>query len=210
MTSLLAIKLGRDLRAIWPRLAMMAVAIAVSLTVFSAVLYAWSTISRETERAYLSTDPASATILLDRGVDAERMKAIAAEARTRPRVLEATGRTQFTSEVRAGGREQDNELQVFVAAPDEPLRMARFEVRPGRWPPARDEILLGADSLELFAWRSATLLLSRRQAANPRGCASRALCTTRAWRPQSKSRSDVAISRRQRWPGLEPSRSSIS
>jgi putative ABC transport system permease protein len=150
MTSLLTVKLRRDLRATWPRLAMMAVAIAVSLTVFSAVLYAWSTISRETERAYLGTEPASATILLDRGVDAERMKAIAAEARARPGVLEAIGRAQFTTEVRAGGREQDNELQVFVAAPEDPLRIARFQVRPGRWPPAPDEILLGRDSLERF------------------------------------------------------------
>lgn len=150
MSSLLTVKLRRDLRATGPRLVMMVVAIAVSLTVFSAVLYAWSTISRESERAYLSTEPASATILLDRGVDAERMKAIAAEARTRPGVLEATGRTQVTTEVRVNGREQDNELQVFVATPDDPLRIARFQVRPGTWPPAPDEILLGRDSLELF------------------------------------------------------------
>jgi putative ABC transport system permease protein len=150
MSSMLTVKLRRDLRATWPRLAMMAVAIAVSLTVFSAVLYAWSTITRETERAYLSTEPASATILLDRGVDAERMRAIAVEARTRPGVLEATGRTQFTGAVQVNGREQDNELQVFVAAPDDPFRMARFQVRPGRWPAAPDEILLGRDSLELF------------------------------------------------------------
>jgi putative ABC transport system permease protein len=150
VTSLLTVKLRRDLRATWPRLALMAVAIAVSLTVFSAVLYAWSTISRETERAYLSTEPASATILLDRGVDAERMKAIAAEARTRPGVLEATGRSQLTTEVRVNGREQDNELQAFVATPDDPLRIARFQVWPGTWPPAPDEILLGRDSLELF------------------------------------------------------------
>jgi putative ABC transport system permease protein len=150
VSRLLTVKLRRDLRATWPRLVMMVVAIAVSLTVFSAVLYAWSTISRESERAYLSTEPASATILLDRGVDAERMKAIAAEARTRPGVLQATGRTQFTTEVRVNGREQDNELQVFVATPDDPLRIARFQVRPGTWPPAPDEILLGRDSLELF------------------------------------------------------------
>jgi putative ABC transport system permease protein len=150
MTSMLTVKLRRDLRATWPRLAMMAVAITVSLTVFSAVLHAWSAISRETERAYLSTQPASATILLDRGVEAQRMRAIAAEARTRAGVLEATGRTQFTTEVRVNRRGQDNELQAFVATPDDPLRIARFEVRQGSWPPAADEILLGRDSLELF------------------------------------------------------------
>jgi putative ABC transport system permease protein len=147
---MLAVKVRRDLRATWPRIVMMVVAIAVGLTVFSAVLYAWSTITRETEKAYLSTEPASATIRLTRGIDAERMTAIAVEARRRPGVIEATGRTQFTTEIRVNGRELDNRLQVFVAAPDDPLRMARFEVQPGSWPPAPGEILLGRDSLDLL------------------------------------------------------------
>jgi putative ABC transport system permease protein len=150
MSSMLAVKLRRDLRATWPRIVMMVVAIAVGLTVFSAVLYAWSTINRETENAYLSTEPASATILLNRGIGAQQMAAIAAEARGRPGVLKATGRTQFTTEIRVNGWELDNRLQVFVAAPDDPLRMARFEVRPGNWPPAPAEILLERDSLALL------------------------------------------------------------
>jgi putative ABC transport system permease protein len=33
---------------------------------------------------------------------------------------------------------------VFVAAPDDPMRMANFEVRQGTWPPAAGEILLGS------------------------------------------------------------------
>jgi putative ABC transport system permease protein len=147
---MLTVKLRRDLRATWTRLVMMVVAIAVGLTVFSAVLYAWSTINRETGKAYLSTEPASATILLTRGIDAGQMAAIATEARRRPGVIEASGRTQFTTEIRAGGRELDNQLQVFVAAPDDPLRIARFEVRPGNWPPAREQILLERDSLDLL------------------------------------------------------------
>jgi putative ABC transport system permease protein len=150
VSSMLIVKLRRDLRATWPRIVMMVVAIAVGLTVFSAVLYAWSTIDRETEKAYLSTEPASATILLNRGIDAEQMAAIAADARRRPGVIEATGRTQFTTEIRVDGRELDNQLQVFVAAPDDPLRIARFEVRPGSWPPAREQILLERDSLDLL------------------------------------------------------------
>jgi putative ABC transport system permease protein len=147
---MLTVKLRRDLRATWPRMVMMVVAIAVGLTVFSAVLYAWSTINRETEKAYLSTEPASATILLNRGIDAERMAAVAAAARRQPGIIEATGRTQLTTEIRFNGRELDNQLQVFVAAPDDPLRMARFEVEPGSWPPASGEILLERDSLALL------------------------------------------------------------
>jgi putative ABC transport system permease protein len=147
---MLTVKLRRDLRATWPRIVMMVVAIAVGLTLFGAVLYAWSTIDTETEKAYLSTEPASATILLDRGIDAERMAAIAADARARPRVIEASARTQFTTEVRVDGRERDNRLQVFAAAPDDPLRIARFEVKQGRWPPAPGEILLGRDTFALL------------------------------------------------------------
>jgi len=150
VTSLLRVKLRRDLRAAWGRIALMVVAIAVSLTVFSAVLYTWSTSSRETQRAYLGTQPASATIVLDRGVDVEQMAAIAADARTRPGVIEATGRTQFTSEIQAGGRRLENSLQVFVAPEDDPMSMANFEVEQGSWPPARGDILMDRATLSLL------------------------------------------------------------
>ena len=73
MSGLLAVKLRRDVRATWPRLVMMVVAIAVSLTVFGAILFGWSAIGRETERAYLGTEPASATIRFSPGLDAEQM-----------------------------------------------------------------------------------------------------------------------------------------
>jgi putative ABC transport system permease protein len=150
MTSLLAVKLRRDLHATWPRLAMMVVAIAASLTVFGGVMFAWSAIHRETEAAYLGTEPASATIRLSSGTDAEKMAALATEARARPGVLEATGRTEFTSEIEVHGRPADIPLQVFAAAPDDPLRMAKFHVQDGSWPPATGEIFLREDSFSLL------------------------------------------------------------
>ncbi len=150
MSSLLTVKLRRDLRATWSRYLLMVVAIAVSLTVFGGVLSAWAVMSRETSRAYLGTGPASATILLDQAIDAEQMAAVAAEARTRPGVIEATGRTQFTSGVGVNGAVRDIPLQVFVAAPDDTMRMARFEVQQGSWPPSAGEVFLGRDSLTLL------------------------------------------------------------
>ena len=150
MTSLLMVKLRRDLRATWSRFVLMVIAIAVSLTVFGGVLSAWSTVSRETEQAYLSTEPASATILLDEAIGIEQMATIAAEARRRPGVIEATGRTQFTGEVEVDGRLLDNPLQVFVAAPDDPMRIARFEVQESIWPPAPGEVFIRRDSLALL------------------------------------------------------------
>lgn len=150
MRGLLAVKLRRDLRATWPRIALMVVAIAVSLTAFSAVLYAWSAIGRESEQAYLSTEPASATIRFGPAVDADNVAAIAAAARARPGVVEATGRTQFTSDLAVNGDPREAQLQVFVAAHDDPMRMANFEVAQAAWPPAPGEIYLGRDSLPLL------------------------------------------------------------
>jgi putative ABC transport system permease protein len=150
VSSLLAVKLRRDLRASWSRMLMMVIAIAVSLTALGGVLFAWATTGRETSRAYLRTEPASATILLDQAVDAERMAAIAAQARARPGVIEATGRTQFTSEVEVNGRPRGTPLQVFVAAPDDPMRMAKFEMRQRSWPPSPGEVFVGRDALRLL------------------------------------------------------------
>jgi putative ABC transport system permease protein len=152
MTNLLTVKLRRDLRASWPRFALMVIAFAVSLTVFGGMLFGWATTGRETSGAYMSTEPASATVVLEQGIDAERMAAIAAKARTRPQVIEATGRTQFTGDVQVNGQPRNVQLQAFAAAPDDTMRMVKFDLgRPGSWPPATGEILLGDDgSLSLL------------------------------------------------------------
>jgi putative ABC transport system permease protein len=46
VSGLLTVKLRRDLRGSWSRFALMVVAIAVSLTVFGGVLYAWGAMGR--------------------------------------------------------------------------------------------------------------------------------------------------------------------
>jgi putative ABC transport system permease protein len=150
MSGLLTVKLRRDLRASWSRFALMVTAIAVSLAVFGGVLFTWGASARETRDAYLSTEPASATILLDQAIGAEQMAAIAAQARQRPGVIAATGRTQFDTEAEVNGTPRVLPLQVFVAAPDDPMRMATFELRPGGWPPSPGEVFIARDSLSLL------------------------------------------------------------
>ncbi|HEV8545981.1 MAG TPA: FtsX-like permease family protein [Candidatus Limnocylindrales bacterium] len=150
MSSVLTLKLRRDLRATWSRFALMVIAIAVSLTVFGGVFYAWSVMGRETAGAYQGTSPASATILLAQAIDAEQMADVVAAARTRPGIIEATGRTQFIGAVQVNGQPRDTPLQVFVAAPDDPLAMARFYPEQSSWPAKPDEILVGRDSLALL------------------------------------------------------------
>jgi putative ABC transport system permease protein len=151
LTGLPAVKLRRDLRSAWPRFVLMVIAIAAGLTVSGGMLYAWATVGRETRTAYLSTQPASATIVLDEAIDADRMVAIADQARRRPQIIGATGRTQFDSDIQVNGQPRTLQLQTFVATPDDPMRMAKFDVgQEGIWPPAPGQILLGRDSLNLL------------------------------------------------------------
>ncbi len=151
MTRLLFVKLLRDLRGTWARIVLMILAICITLVMFSAMLYTWGVAGRETSRAYLSTNPASATILLERGRGAEEMAAIAADARKQPGIIEAIARTQFTLQVQQeGGGWGANPLQIFVAAPDDPMRIETFKVEQGSWPPAAGEILISRSSLDLL------------------------------------------------------------
>lgn len=147
---MLAVKLRRDLRASWSRFVLMVIAIAISLTVFGGVVLAWAVSARETGNAYVSTEPASATILLDEPIDAEQMMAIAAAARDQAGVIEATGRTQLDSDVIVNGLPRELPLQVFVATPDDPLRMVKFEMQERSWPPSPGEIFIARDSLGLL------------------------------------------------------------
>ncbi|MPZ21832.1 MAG: hypothetical protein GEV06_28745, partial [Luteitalea sp.] len=98
----------------------------------------------------MSTEPASATIVLDRAIDTERMATIATQVSNRPGVIEATGRTQFDSEVEVNGSLRDDPLQIFVATPDDAMRIGKFEVQQGSWPPPPGEIFVGEDSLTLL------------------------------------------------------------
>src|SRR5262249_12410408 len=93
----------------------------------------------------------STTIVLVEDITAERMAAIVAEARTQSGVIEATGRTQFNTDIEVYGAPRALPLQVFVAPPDDPMRMARFDVSgKTSWPPAADEIFLSGASLALL------------------------------------------------------------
>lgn len=151
MTGTLLRKLVRDLAAIRGRIVLMGVAVGVSLIVFGATLYAGTITDREFDRGYLSTTPASATLLLDKGVSPARAAELSATAENRPGVAHATMRTQFTTQFRPdGGQWSDKPLQVFVAAPDDPMRVARFEMDEGAWPPPPDGILIERAALKFL------------------------------------------------------------
>jgi len=151
MTPLLFIKLLRDLRTIWDRIVLMILALSVALVMFSAVLYIWSVSAREMPRDYLSGSPASATLLLEQGLDANQVAAIAADVRQQPGIINPTLRTQFTLLIQEDdGAWGANPIQYFVIAPDDPLQIESFTVEQGNWPPAAGEILIERSALDLL------------------------------------------------------------
>ena len=150
MTPLLFVKLLRDLRTIWPRIVLMILAMSFTLIVFSGVFYTRGITGREMPRAYLSTNPASATILFEGGLDADQMAVIAAEARKQPGIIDAAARTQFTLQVQQEGGWGPNPLQIFVATPNDSMRIETFTVEQGSWPPAAGDILIDRSSFDLL------------------------------------------------------------
>jgi len=129
----------------------MILAMSVTLIVFSGVLYSYGIANREIPRAYLSTNPASATIIFNQRLDADQMAAIAADARKQPGIIDAAARTQFTLQVQQeGGGWGPNPLQIFIATPNDPMQIETFEVEQGSWPPAAGEILIDRSSFDLL------------------------------------------------------------
>lgn len=148
MTKLLFIKLLRDLLTIRWRVVMMVAAISLSLVAFSGMLYASSIVQSQEAIGYASTNPASARIWLGEGVAVDQVEAILTMARTEPGVIDATMRSVFASQMQREGAElSTSRLQLFAAAPDDPMRIATFEVEQGAWPPPADGILMERSAL---------------------------------------------------------------
>ena len=147
MTPRLYIKLFRDIQTTWERLVMMVLAISVSLIVFSGMWYALTLVQSNTASGYMSTNPASARIRLEPGVMPDKIDEFLAIAKTEPGVIDASMRQVTNVKLRkeSGGLKS---LQLFVAAADDPMRVATFKVEQDTgWPPPPDCILLERSTL---------------------------------------------------------------
>jgi putative ABC transport system permease protein len=148
VTRMLFIKLLRDLRGAWTRILLMVVAISLSLVAFSTVLYARFIVEPQISVGYLSTNPASARLMLTPGVEPDQVDAIRTAARTEPGVVDATLRRVMTFQMLTeGGRLSAIPLQLFIAAPDDPMLIATFPVQQGSWPPPPDGVLIERQAL---------------------------------------------------------------
>jgi putative ABC transport system permease protein len=91
---------------------------------------------READRAYLATNPASATLDVEGGVD----PALLAQVKTRPGIADAAARQTIVTRARVDG--QWRRMLLFVIDPADPRTIATFRTGDGAWPPAGDALLI--------------------------------------------------------------------
>ena len=150
MTPRLFIKLVRDLRIMWDRILLMVIAISLSLIAFSTMLYARAIVVSNLQSGYSSANPSSARIVLEPGIAPDQVEAIRTLAKAAPGVIDATLRSVFTLQMQREGSESTTPLEFFVAAPDDPMQIAKFTVIDGSWPPPPDGILMERSALQFL------------------------------------------------------------
>ncbi|MFT3894340.1 MAG: ABC transporter permease [Anaerolineales bacterium] len=136
-------KVWRDLQSARGRMAMMVIAIAVSIFSVGMFLSAFTIANREMKRNYLGTNPASAFIELDR-VDDALVEAVS----LRPGISEA----EATSWV--GGRAEVNPNEwmpvlLFVIPDFETSRVSTVAAEAGAYPPSAQTILVEREVLPM-------------------------------------------------------------
>ncbi len=137
-------KLLRDLQASTGRMAMMVVAIAVSIFAVGTILSAYTILTREISRNYLGTNPASAYLELDR-VDDSVVKAV----RQQRNIVDAEAGSWVMTRIDIGSNEW-RPLLLFVVKDFNTLRINKFLPESGAFPPPEQTILLEREALKFI------------------------------------------------------------
>ncbi|MGE5774711.1 MAG: ABC transporter permease [Chloroflexota bacterium] len=145
-------KLWRDLQASQGRMAMMSIAIAVSIFGVGMILSAYTVLSREMKRNYLGTNPASAFIELDR-VDEALLKAV----RRQPGVAEAEATSWVTTRVETKPNEW-MPLLLFVIPDFERSHVSTVASQAGAYPPPGQTLLVEREVLPMLKMKIGDLL----------------------------------------------------
>jgi putative ABC transport system permease protein len=125
------------------RTALVVLAIALGISAFASVLSSYAILTRELDRGYLETNPASAVLRVDR-VDDELVAAILQN----PEVSDAEPRRIVTGQIKAGPVQWRN-LTLFVVKDYGDIRVSKLEPEEGAWPPAAGEILIERDAFQV-------------------------------------------------------------
>jgi putative ABC transport system permease protein len=133
----------RDFEQESTRTLLVVTAMAVGIAGFTAVLAGYAILTRELNRGYLATNPASATIRTD-SADDDLLAAVAAT----PGVREVEARRSVSGRIKGGTTAWRN-LVLFVVRDFRTIRVGRINPESGAWPPSTGEILIERDALQV-------------------------------------------------------------
>jgi putative ABC transport system permease protein len=135
------IKLLRDLQMTPWRIALMLLAMAAGVSVFAGLLGSYNLLTREVHNNYMATNPAAASLQLDR-IDAALLDAVRRFPRVDKAQAGAIYKTNFTA--KDGTL---NQLVIFVIEDFAQHHINIVTPETGAWPPLPNTILLERDSL---------------------------------------------------------------
>ena len=125
------------------RTTLVVLAIALGISAFAAVLSSYAILTRELDRGYLETNPASAVLRVD-SIDNDLVKAILQN----PEVSDAEPRRTIGGQIKAGPVQWRN-LILFVVEDYGNIRVSKLVPESGAWPPASGEILIERDAFQV-------------------------------------------------------------
>lgn len=125
------------------RSAFVIAAIALGVAAFLALLASYAILTRELERGYLATNPASAVLQVD-AVDGKMLAAVRAD----PDVGTAEARRTVGGRIKVGPA-QWRELRLFVVSDYGAIRLNKMTPEQGAWPPGTGEMLIERDAVQV-------------------------------------------------------------
>ena len=125
------------------RTVLVVLAIALGIAAFAAVLSSYAILTRELDRGYLETNPASAVLRVD-SIDNDLVKAILQN----PEVSGAEPRRTISGQIKAGPAQWRN-LILFVVEDYGNIRVSKLVPERGAWPPATGEMLIERDAFQV-------------------------------------------------------------
>ncbi|HEX6283800.1 MAG TPA: FtsX-like permease family protein, partial [Pyrinomonadaceae bacterium] len=118
-------------------------AIALGIAAFAAVMSSYAILTRELDRGYLATNPASAVLRVD-SIDDDLVAAVLENKD----VSHAEPRRMVTGQIKSGPMRWRN-LMLFVVKDYGDIRVSKLEPERGAWPPATGEILVERDAFQV-------------------------------------------------------------
>jgi putative ABC transport system permease protein len=137
----------KTLRDLWvnkARTVLVVLAIAIGIIGVGSILTSYAILTREINRNYMDTNPASAVFFID-GVDTKLVNAV----QDLPEIAQAEARRAVSSRLQMGPNEW-MPIILYVVDDFDNLRVNTFYPERGGWSPAADEILIERSALSVI------------------------------------------------------------